>query len=95
MDSFKKAADTILNRVVASNPRVPGVVAMTTDRRGNLYEGVAGERVLGGPSMTFDSVFALHSTTKAITGTAVLQAVEDGKLDLDAHADVAYSRFRL
>ncbi len=79
MDSFKKTADTILNRVGASTPRVPGVVAMMTDRLGNLYEGVAGERVIGGPTMTFDSVFALHSTTKAITGTAVLQAVEEGK----------------
>ncbi len=28
--------------------------------------------------MTTDSVFAIFSTTKAITGTAVLQLVEDG-----------------
>jgi methyl acetate hydrolase len=86
MDNFKNAADTILKRAVASTPRVPGVVAMATDRRGNFYEGVAGERVIGGPAMTFDSVFAIHSTTKAITGTAVLQAVEEGKIDLDAPA---------
>jgi methyl acetate hydrolase len=86
MDNFKNAADTILKRAVASTPRVPGVVAMATDRRGIFYEGVAGERAIGGPAMTFDSVFALHSTTKAITGTAVLQAVEEGKLDLDVPA---------
>ncbi|MGN1288007.1 MAG: serine hydrolase domain-containing protein, partial [Bradyrhizobium sp.] len=36
--------------------------------------------------MTTDSVFAIFSTTKAITGTAVLQLVEEGKLDLDAPA---------
>ena len=36
--------------------------------------------------MTTDSVFAIFSTTKAITGTACLQLVEDGKLDLDAPA---------
>jgi methyl acetate hydrolase len=36
--------------------------------------------------MTTDSVFGIFSTTKAITGTAVLQAVEEGKLDLDAPA---------
>ena len=36
--------------------------------------------------MTTDTVFALFSTTKAITGTAVLQLVEEGKLDLDAPA---------
>ena len=36
--------------------------------------------------MTTDTVFAIFSTTKAITGTAVLQLVEEGKLDLDAPA---------
>ena len=36
--------------------------------------------------MTLDTVFAIFSTTKAITGTAILQLVEDGKLDLDAPA---------
>ena len=36
--------------------------------------------------MTTDSVFAIFSTTKAITGTAVLQLVEEGRLDLDAPA---------
>jgi methyl acetate hydrolase len=36
--------------------------------------------------MTTDTVFAIFSTTKAITGTAALQCVEEGKLDLDAPA---------
>jgi methyl acetate hydrolase len=36
--------------------------------------------------MTTDTVFAIYSTTKAITGTAVMQCVEEGKLDLDAPA---------
>ena len=36
--------------------------------------------------MTTDSVFAIFSTTKAITGTAALQLVEEGRLDLDAPA---------
>ena len=86
MDSFKPVADAILNRVITSNPRVPGVVAMATDKRGNFYEGAAGKRVMGGADMATDSVFGIFSTTKAITGTAVLQAVEEGKLDLDAPA---------
>jgi len=86
MNNFKSAADTILNRIVTSSPRVPGVVAMATDRRGNFYEGAAGQRAMGGAAMTTDSIFAIFSTTKAITGTAVLQAAEEGKLDLDAPA---------
>ncbi|MGP1256150.1 MAG: serine hydrolase domain-containing protein [Kiloniellales bacterium] len=84
---FKAAADAILNGVVTSDPRVPGVVAMLTDRERNVYEGAAGKRQLDkDDEMSTDSTFALFSTTKAITGTAVLQLVEDGKLDLDAPA---------
>jgi len=81
------AADAILNRVVTGTPRVSGVVAMATDRKGIVYQGAAGKRALGkDEAMTTDSVFAIFSTTKAITGTAALQLVEEGKLDLDAPA---------
>jgi methyl acetate hydrolase len=87
-NELKNAADAILNRTVTSSPRVPGVVAMATDRSGNIYEGAAGKRVLDQDAdMTTDSVFAIFSTTKAITGTAVLQLVEEGRLDLDAPAE--------
>jgi methyl acetate hydrolase len=86
--SLKTACDAILHNVSSGSPRVPGVVAMATDRRGNIYEGAAGKRVLGQDAdMTTDSVFAIFSTTKAITGTAALQLVEEGKLDLDAPAE--------
>ncbi len=81
------SCDAILRGVTAGAVRVPGVVAMVTDRRANTYEGAAGERLLGsGRAMTADSVFAIFSTTKAIAGTAVMQCVEEGKLDLDAPA---------
>jgi len=84
---LKATVDAILNGVVGSSPRVPGVVAMITDRDRNIYEGAAGKRRLDRDGdMTTDTVFALFSTTKAITGTAVLQLVEEGKLDLDAPA---------
>jgi methyl acetate hydrolase len=39
-----------------------------------------------GRAMTTDTVFAIFSTTKAIAGTAVMQCVEEGKLDLDVPA---------
>ena len=84
---FKAAADAVLNRVVTSEPRVPGVVAMVTDPQRNIYEGAAGKRRLDRDAdMTTDTVFGIFSTTKAITGTAALQLVEVGKLDLDAPA---------
>jgi len=86
-NELRHSVDMILKRTVTGTPRVPGVVAMITDRNSNLYEGVAGERALGsGIAMTADTVMALFSATKAITGTAVMQCVEDGKLDLDAPA---------
>ena len=36
--------------------------------------------------MTTESSFAIFSTTKAITGTAALQLIEEGRLDIDAPA---------
>ena len=87
VQSIKTAADAVLNKAVNSNPGVPGVVAVATDRNANIYEGALGVRQAGAnEAMTIDSVFAIFSTTKAITGTACLQLVEDGKLDLDAPA---------
>lgn len=81
------ALDAVLRQTVDGNPNVPGVVAMITDRQGNLYEGAAGVRRLGaGAPMTTDSTFAIFSTTKAITATAALQLVESDQLDLDAPA---------
>ena len=83
-NDLRSACDAILQRTATG---VPGVVAMITDRSGNIYEGAAGKRSLGGSQpMTTDFVFAIYSTTKAITGTAALQCVEEGKLDLDAPA---------
>ncbi|MGY1762041.1 serine hydrolase domain-containing protein [Geodermatophilus sp. SYSU D00779] len=86
-ESFSQEADAILGRAVGGDAPVAGVVAMATDREGNVYEGTAGARRIGGDvPMTTDTVFALFSTTKAVTATAVLQLVEEGRLDLDAPA---------
>src|SRR5580698_5376555 len=87
MEDFKATVDAALNRLVTSEPRAPGIVAMATDRQRNIYEGAAGKRRLDRDAdMTTDTVFAIFSTTKAITGTAALQLVEEGKLNLDAPA---------
>lgn len=86
-NTLTDACDAVLQRAVSGHPRVPGVVAMATDRHGTLYESAAGKRTLGQDAdMTVDTVCAIFSTTKAITATAVLQLHEDGKLDLDAPA---------
>jgi methyl acetate hydrolase len=86
MPDMKSSCDAVLARVVDSEPRVPGVVAMITDRDGDIYAGAAGQRRIGGAPMDAETVFAIFSTTKAIAGTAALQCVEEGLLDLDAPA---------
>jgi len=63
---------------------VPGVVAMAATRDGPLYQGAFGTRALpDGATMTPDTVFWIASMTKAITSTAAMQLVEQGKLALD------------
>ncbi|MFC9764322.1 serine hydrolase domain-containing protein [Rhodococcus jostii] len=88
MSDLNAALGKVLDSVTEeSAPRVPGVVAMVTDRDRTVFEGAAGVRSLAdGEPMTSDTVFAIFSTTKAITGTTVLQCVEEGLLDLDAPA---------
>ncbi|MGF6200058.1 serine hydrolase domain-containing protein [Pseudomonas laurylsulfatiphila] len=84
---FTSSLNHLLDAATAGSQHVPGVVAAIVGRDGLVYEGASGQRTLGqAPAMTTDSVFALFSTTKAITATAVLQLVEEGRLDLDAPA---------
>jgi methyl acetate hydrolase len=84
--SLQREADALLDEAVASGD-VPGVVAVATDRDGTIYEGGFGERVLGsGVAMTPDTVGWIASMTKALTGTAAMQLVEQGKLHLDRPA---------
>ncbi|MBO1360478.1 beta-lactamase family protein [Acetobacter sacchari] len=83
----KNRCDAILERAVTANDRVPGVVAMATNRNEAIYEGAFGERSLGGGSaMTTDTVFRIFSCTKGVAGVAVMQLVEEGRLNLDAPA---------
>ena len=56
---------------------VPGIVAIGATDKGIVYEGAFG------PSITADSVFWIASMTKAITATACMQLVEQGKLQLN------------
>jgi methyl acetate hydrolase len=83
---LKQRADMLLGGAVAAG-KVPGVVALATNREGTIYEGAFGERTLGsGVAMTTDTVVWIASMTKAITSVAAVQCVERGQLDLDAPA---------
>jgi methyl acetate hydrolase len=85
--SVNTALDDVLAYTVGRAGGAPGVVAMATDANENFYEGAAGVRDLGtGDAMTTDTVMAIFSTTKAIVGTAVMQCVEEGLVDLHSPA---------
>ena len=84
--SLQSEVDAVLHQAVA-NGDVPGVVAAVTSRDRTIYEGGFGERVLGsGTPMTTDTVGWIASMTKALTGTAAMQLVEQGRLELDRPA---------
>ena len=68
--------DQVLREAVNAGG-VPGVVAIGATDNGVVYEGAFG------PSITADSVFWIASMTKAVTATACMQLVEEGKLQLD------------
>ncbi len=84
---LQQILDPILDQVVKSSHPVAGVVAGVTNKDETLYLNHAGERDISTHiAMTDDSVFAIFSTTKAITTTVALQQYEKGLLDLDAPA---------
>jgi len=63
---------------------VPGVVALVTDRKGVVYQGAFGVAdVATGRPLTPDALFRIASMTKAITSTAAMQLIEQGKFALE------------
>jgi CubicO group peptidase (beta-lactamase class C family) len=78
--------DTVLRRAVESRA-MPGVVAVAASDTDILYEGAFGHRELGKDTpMALDTVVWIASMTKAVTATAAMQLVEQGKLSLDRPA---------
>jgi CubicO group peptidase (beta-lactamase class C family) len=78
--------DAAFSRAVESGA-MPGIVAMAATDRGVLYQDAFGRRRLGEPApMTLDTVVWIASMTKAITTTAAMQLVEQGRLALDKPA---------
>jgi CubicO group peptidase (beta-lactamase class C family) len=71
-------------RQACDSREIPGVVAIAGNGSDVIYQGAFGKRDLSRDQpMTADSVFWIASMTKAITGAAAMQLVEQGKLSLD------------
>jgi methyl acetate hydrolase len=75
-------------RTAVERGDVPGVVALVTDRKGVIYRGAFGVTdVASKKPMAVDSMFRIASMTKAVTSTALMQLVEQGKLGLEDPVD--------
>ncbi len=84
--SLQQNLDAVLGSATTAGT-IPGIAALVTDADGTVYLNAFGERELGsGQAMTPDTVFWIASMTKAVTGVAAMQLVEQGRLDLDAPA---------
>jgi len=82
--SSRFKADSFFRDAIDARELV-GVAAVAIHRDRALYEGVFGRRVVDqDAAMDLDTVVWLASMTKALTSTAALQLVEQGRLDLDA-----------
>ncbi|OQW61544.1 MAG: 1,4-butanediol diacrylate esterase [Proteobacteria bacterium SG_bin9] len=88
--SAQRSVDSSLDAVLsqACEERLAGVVAIAATGSEVVYQGSAGKRDLGkDAAMSLDSVFWIASMTKAVTGAAAMQLVEQGKLSLDDPID--------
>ncbi|MFI5033005.1 MAG: serine hydrolase domain-containing protein [Reyranellales bacterium] len=75
-------------RAAIERKDVPGVVALVVDREQVLYQGAFGVAdVATGRPLAADALFRIASMTKAITSVALMQLVEQGRLDLDGPAE--------
>jgi methyl acetate hydrolase len=79
-----KAQIDQLLRQTSDAKEIPGVVAIAASGKEIVYQGAFGKRDLSkDDAMTLDSVFWIASMTKAVTASAAMQLVEQGKLALD------------
>ncbi|HEY1546148.1 MAG TPA: serine hydrolase domain-containing protein [Xanthobacteraceae bacterium] len=61
-----------------------GVVVMAADRKGAIYQGAFGVADIGtARPLKMDSLFRIASMTKAVTSTAAMQLIEQGRFALD------------
>ncbi len=82
---MNQAHETLRDAVAAGT--IPGVIAAATTATETIDQVAYGRRALpNGAPIGMDSVFRIASMTKAITATAAMQLVEQGKLSLDAPA---------
>jgi CubicO group peptidase (beta-lactamase class C family) len=61
---------------------IPGAVMLVARRGKVAWVSVQGKREAGGDAMKFDSIFRIYSMTKPMVTTALMQMVEEGRLQV-------------
>ncbi len=91
-----------IERVRARTPEllarhgIPGAAFAIVNRDGVVFsQGFGSLREDGGPAVDAETLFSIGSITKVFVGHAVLQAVEDGRLDLDRPISTWLPDFRI
>ncbi|CCT72767.1 related beta-lactamase [Fusarium fujikuroi] len=76
--------ESVIDKSVNDPKGIPGVAVVVVGRNGELFSHAAGKRGLDSSEpMTVDNVFWLASSTKMVTGIAIMHLVEHGGLNLD------------
>ena len=71
----------------ANEGKVPGVIGIAANSEGIIYQGVSGKSdIARGSDLAIDSLLQIYSMTKPVTSVAVMQLVEQGKVELDVAA---------
>lgn len=84
--SLNAAIDPILRQVIETSS-IPGIVGLAANRGGVIYQGAFGRLGVDRDApMRLDSVFRIASMTKAITATAIMQLIEQGRIGLEQPA---------
>jgi CubicO group peptidase (beta-lactamase class C family) len=66
--------------------RIPGLVALVS-RSDQVHAEALGSLSIGGPAVRRDSLFRIASTSKPVTGAAIMALVDEGVLGLDDPVD--------
>ena len=78
-----QSLDAELQRAVERKDAA-GVVVMAADRKGPIYQGAFGVADIGtARPLKMDALFRIASMTKAVTSTAAMQLIEQGRFALD------------
>ncbi len=91
MTACERSAEAHLDRLIQTRA-LPGIQYLVLDAQGLRFEYYGGHRNIGEAlPVTAETTFMASSSTKVLTAAAILQLVEQGKVDLDTSLSRYYS----